>query len=66
MYMDKGMDTGDMISKSEVVIEKTDTAQKLHDKLMKESVSLLINTLPSIISGTNKREKQNELRITDH
>lgn len=60
MYMDKGMDTGDMISKSEVVIEKTDTAQKLHDKLMKESVSLLINTLPSIISGTNRREKQNE------
>lgn len=60
MYMDKGMDTGDMIAKEEVKIEKTDTALVLHDKLMKEAVSLLMKTLPSIISGTNKREKQNE------
>jgi len=59
MYMDKGMDTGDMISKVEVKIEKDDTAETLHDKLQKVSVPLLLETLPSIINGTNNREKQN-------
>ncbi len=59
MYMDKGMDTGDMISKVEVKIEDTDTAESLHDKLQEVSVPLLLKTLPTIINGTNKREKQN-------
>ena len=60
MYMDKGMDTGDMISKKEVKIEDNDTAETLHDKLQKISVTLLLETLPKIISGTNKREKQDD------
>lgn len=64
MYMDKGMDTGDMISKKEVDITDFDTAASLHDKLQKASVSLLMETLPSIINGTNKREKQNNLEAT--
>ncbi len=64
MYMDKGMDTGDMISKVEVKIEDTDTAETLHDKLQKLAVFLLMDTLPSIIDGTNKREKQNEDEAT--
>lgn len=64
MYMDKGMDTGDMISKVEVKIEDTDTVEILHDKLSKVAVPLLMDTLPSIINGTNKREKQNEDEAT--
>lgn len=64
MYMDKGMDTGDMISKKEVDITDFDTAETLHDKLQKASVSLLMETLPSIINGTNKREKQNNDEAT--
>lgn len=60
MYMDKGMDTGDMISKVEVKIEDNDTAESLHDKLKKVSVPLLLETLPKIIDGTNSREKQND------
>ena len=64
MYMDKGMDTGDMISKTEVDITDFDTAASLHDKLQKASVPLLMKTLPSIINGTNKREKQNNLEAT--
>ncbi len=64
MYMDKGMDTGDMISKVEVIIDNNDTAETLHDKLQKVSVELLLDTLPSIIDGTNKREKQNDLEAT--
>ena len=64
MYMDKGMDTGDMISKVEVDILDTDTAETLHDKLQNVSVPLLMDTLPSIINGTNKREKQNDDEAT--
>lgn len=64
MYMDKGMDTGDMISKCEVEIDNNDTAQTLHDKLQKVSVPLLLDTLKDIIKGTNKREKQNEKEAT--
>lgn len=64
MYMDKGMDTGDMISKVEVKIEDNDTAEGLHDKLQKAAVPLLLETLPTIIDGTNKREKQNNEEAT--
>lgn len=64
MYMDKGMDTGDMISKEEVIITDEDTAQTLHDKLQKVSVPLLIKTLQEIISGTNNRIKQENNKAT--
>lgn len=64
MYMDKGMDTGDMIAKEEVKIEDNDTAESLHDKLSAISVPLLMKTLPSIINRTNKREKQNDADAT--
>ena len=64
MYMNKGMDTGDMISKVEVKIEDSDTAESLHDKLQSASVPLLLKTLPLIVNGINKREKQNESDAT--
>ena len=32
MYMEKGLDTGDMIDKAEVVLDKKETAGSLHDK----------------------------------
>ena len=64
MYMDKGMDTGDMISKIEVTIEDNDTAETLHDKLQSVSVPLLLDTIPSIVNGTNDRIKQNNDEAT--
>lgn len=64
MYMDKGMDTGDMISKCVVKIEDDDTAESLHDKLRDCAVPLLLETLPKIINGTNKREKQDNNKAT--
>lgn len=64
MYMDSGMDTGDMISKSEVTIEDNDTAESLHDKLSSISVTLLKETLPKIINGTNERIKQDNSLAT--
>ena len=64
MYMDKSMDTGDMISKVEVPILDSDNLESLHDKLSIEGTRLLLDTLPDIINGTNKREKQNEDDVT--
>lgn len=58
MYMDKGMDTGDMISKSECEILKDDNVGTLHDKLSVMGAKLLEETLPSIFEKTNTREKQ--------
>jgi len=64
MYMDKGMDTGDIIEIKEIPINEVDTVESMHDKLSKLGASLLESTLPSIINGTNKRIKQNDEEAT--
>ena len=64
MYMDKGMDTGDIITQSEIDILKTDTVGTIHDKLSLLGSELLLKTLPSIIQGTNPRIKQNDKEAT--
>ena len=60
MYMDKGMDTGDIITQEEIDILKTDTVGTIHDKLSEMGSQLLLKTLPSIINGTNSRIKQDD------
>ena len=64
MYMDVGMDTGDMIVKKEIPVEEHDTLGSLSDKLSKLGASLLEEVLPSIINGTNTRESQNNAEAT--
>ncbi len=64
MYMDKGMDTGDIISQEEIVINDDDTVGTIHDKLSVLGSALLLKTLPNIINGTNDRIKQNENEAT--
>lgn len=60
MYMDEGMDTGDMIEKKSVLIDEEDTLSTLSLKLSKAGSELLESVLPSIIDGTNKRVKQDD------
>lgn len=64
MYMAERMDAGDIISQKEVIIEKDDTASSLHDKLQVVGRDLLLDTLPSILNGTNERIKQDEDEAT--
>ncbi len=64
MYMDKGMDTGDIITQEEIDILKTDTVGTIHDKLSVLGSELLLKTLPSIINGTNQRIKQEDAIAT--
>jgi len=58
MYMDTGMDTGDMILKEEVQIGEYETTGELWERLSKIGAKLLVKTLKEIESGTVKREKQ--------
>ncbi len=64
MYMAPGMDDGDIITQSAIEITETDTASTLHDKLSKLGSELLIETLPSIFEGTNKRIPQDPNLVT--
>ena len=64
MYMAEGMDDGDIISQREIEITDLDTASTLHDKLSKLGSELLIETLPSILNGTNDRIKQDSSKVT--
>ena len=60
MYMDEGMDTGDMILKQEVEIGEDETTGELWDKLAKIGGELLVKTLKEIEKGTAPRQKQGE------
>lgn len=64
MYMDKKMDTGDIISTVEYKIKDTDNVGTLHDELSKLGSELLLQTLPSIVDGTNNRTPQNHDEAT--
>lgn len=60
MYMEKGLDTGDMIDKAEIVLDPKETAGTLHDKLMEIGANLLLETLEKLENETAVRIKQND------
>ena len=64
MYMDKGMDSGDIIKQSIVDIDFDMNTTSLEEVLSKEGERLLLDTLPSIIDRTCERIKQNESDVT--
>ena len=64
MYMDVKMDSGDIISQRETEILDTDKLESLYDRMSLIGRELLLDTLPSIIDGTNSRTKQNEDEVT--
>ena len=64
MYMEKKMDAGDIVSQKEYSIKKDDNVGTLHEILSQMGAKLLIETLPSIIEGTNNRTKQDESKVT--
>lgn len=60
MYMDVGLDTGDMILKSEIPLDDEITAGELHDKMMVQGAEVLKDTIDLISKGEAPREKQND------
>ena len=60
MQMAKGIDTGDMFLKREIVIDPKETGGSLHDKLTVLGAELIVEALPKIEKGEIVPEKQDD------
>ncbi len=60
MQMDEGLDTGDMILKTEIPIDEDETGESLHDKLAQAGAELCVETLKALEDHTAVFEKQGE------
>lgn len=60
MQMDEGLDTGDMLLKTEVPISPKETGGSLHDKLAEAGAKLCVETLKALEEKTVVAEKQGE------
>ncbi len=64
MYVDEGLDTGDIILKKEVEIKKDDTTATMFEKLSDVGADLLIEAIEKIEEGIVKRIKQDDSLAT--
>lgn len=64
MYMNEGMDTGDMIEKKELIIENDDNYDEVSKKLSVIGTDLLEDVLPKVIKGKIKRTIQDNEEAT--
>ncbi|QFU20445.1 methionyl-tRNA formyltransferase [Shewanella eurypsychrophilus] len=60
MQMDLGLDTGDMLLKTQLTIEDDDTSASLYEKLALQGPNALIQALAGLASSELKAEKQDE------
>lgn len=60
MYMEEGLDTGDMIEMYEIAIRPEDNFETMHDKLADLGAYALLSTVKVIESGNVKRYKQDD------
>lgn len=64
MYMEKVMDTGDIIAQREIPITQEDDTGTLFEKLSLLGRDLLMDTLPDIFAGKNASIKQDESKVS--
>ena len=64
MFMDEGLDTGDMLMRETLPITQAMTAAELHDAMMKLGADVLEKTLFSLSEGTLKRTPQDDALST--
>lgn len=64
MYMAEGLDTGDIIDTSEIVLDEKETGGSLFDKLADLGGQLILNTLDKLETGTATRTRQDDARST--
>ncbi len=64
MYMDVGLDTGDMLLTERVDIKENDNFETIHDKLGECGASLIVRTLDALENGEVKRIPQDEALAT--
>ena len=58
MFMDAGLDTGDMLLKAEFPIGEDTTLEEVHDGLMGMGAKVLMDTLEELSAGTLERTPQ--------
>ena len=64
MFMDAGIDTGDMLLQEDTEIEESETCAELTERLSRIGADLLIRTIRQLEAGTLVRYKQNEADMT--
>ena len=64
MFMGEGVDTGDMLLKTETPVGEEETAGELFDRLKDLGADLLLDTLKQLEQGTLKPTPQNEEEAT--
>ena len=64
MYMDEGMDTGDMLVSERIKIEEDDNIETLSNKLSVLGSKMIIKYLQDIIKGNIKRIKQDSSKAS--
>ncbi len=65
MLMDEGLDTGDMLEKAEIPLDKEETGGSLFEKLSLLGGELILSTLEKLQNGTALRENVKEIHGTD-
>ncbi len=60
MFMDAGLDTGDMLMKSETAIGENETFGELHDRLSAMGAQLIVKVVHDAEKGLLQREKQDD------
>ncbi len=60
MYMEKGLDTGDIIMQSRLALAVDETGGSLFERLAKEGAVLLLKTLKELETGTATKTKQDD------
>lgn len=58
MQMDAGLDTGDILTRTQTPIQPEDNSQTLHDRLAILGAELLVETIPQVAAGTIVPQKQ--------
>ena len=66
MLMDVGLDTGDMLLKTEIPVDPKETGGSLHDKLAAVGGELLEKTLIGLEAGTIVPEKQDDSQAGEY
>ena len=64
MFMDEGLDTGDIIDVYKTKVGETETAGELYDRIAKEGAELLCSTIEKIFAGTFSRVPQSDAEAT--
>jgi methionyl-tRNA formyltransferase len=64
MYMEEGLDTGDMLLTEEIAISKTDDFGSIHDRMAEVGGRLLCETVRALENGTAVRRKQDDAAAT--